>query len=177
MATSLMNIAKGNFFTISPEGNGSKIIIPTTTKDGSDTLTLASNWSQQNVQGGTQSLVAYNYVENPSMNINLTFNADLCREFQGQCSSYENIINNIGKIVYPAESSGKIVPPYCRINWDGKTYRGYFTNVRITLTGPYKATKNGRQSYRSECEVTGQFIVSPKTSIRRSNININGSIT
>lgn len=171
MANSILNAAKIQFFKVKPEYGDTTIEVPNTTVDGSDTITLSSKWSMANVQGGTQSLVAYENVDNPNIPIQLKFSEDLCREFG---KNYKNIINNFAKIQYPVEVNNKIKPPYCKIEWDGKVYRGYFTNVRITLSGPYLG--KGKE-YRSQCEISAQFVLSPKTMLKNSTVTVIGNMT
>lgn len=176
MASSYLNGAKRQFFTVKSENNSSlSITVPSTTIDGTDTITISSTWSTASVQGGTQNLVAYDKVDNPSFTVQLKFSKDLCSEFN---LNYVNIIKNFAKIQYPVEVDNKIKPPYCKISWDGKVYRGYFTNVRITQSGPYMTGRDGVvDKYRSQCEIAAQFVLSPKTMLRSSTINIMGTIT
>lgn len=170
MAENYMNAAKKVFFKVVPEypADASGFTIPCTVLDGTDAIQLQSRWTTVDVQGGTQSLVAYENVQNPTVPIQIKFNQDLCREFSGTVSSYESIIRGFANIQYPVEDSGKIKPPYCKISWDGKTCRGYFTNIRITLSGPYKRGFN----YKSECEISANFTISPKSILKNGNVDI-----
>lgn len=176
MASSYLNRAKIQFFKVVSEHDKNLTIeIPSTTIDGTDTITITSKWSSADVQGGTQSLVAYDSVDNPNLPIQLKFNKDLCSEFG---ISYTKTINNFARIQYPVEVGNKIKPPYCKIQFDGRVYRGYFTNVRITLSGPYLISRKGkRDKYRSQCEVSAQFVLSPKIMIRNKRIDILGNMT
>ena len=44
--------------------------------DGSDSLVINSSWSKTNIQGSTEALTAFNYTDNPNLNINLKFHED-----------------------------------------------------------------------------------------------------
>lgn len=177
MAHELLNKARVEFFKVKQEYTDIVYIIPNTTVDGTDTITFTSNWSKASVQGGTQPLVAFDNVENPQLQINLKFNEELCREFNTVCTSYQTIINGFAKLQYPISNGGKIKQPYCRISWDGKIYRGFFTNVRITTSGPYRLMNGKVQKYRSQCEISAQFTVSPTNILTQENVNVFGQLT
>lgn len=176
MASNFLNLARKEFFRLVSEHGDISLYVPNTISDGNDTITFSSKWNSQDVQGGTQPLVAYENVGSPTMQIHLKFNEDLCREFgngTNVTASYTEIIDGFTNIQYPPIIGGKIKPPYCKIAWDGRVYRGYFTNVRIALSGPYLKSKK----YRSVCEISAQFVISPKTMNRAGNVHILGNIT
>lgn len=159
-----------NFFKF--RVNGTTYTVPTTTTEGSDSFSLTSSWSTVNLQGGTEAISAFNYVNNPTIPINLKFNEDLWREPEciNQLNvSYEKLISIMASLQYPIESSGKILPPYCTIEYNGNIFRGYFTNVRLTQSGPFRQNGSSKP-YRTVCDFTGQFTVVKSSAPTRSGV-------
>lgn len=158
-----------NFFKFKPENdkNGTVYVIPNTTVE--DSLSFSSNWTTSNVQGSTEAISAFNYVSNPTLPINLKFNEDLWREYPNDLKiGYIETINGLASLQYPIETGGIIYPPYCRIEFNNKIFRGYFTNIKLTESGPFRRSVDrfGRVSngnlHRTHCEFNATFIIVKK---------------
>ena len=94
--------------------------IPTVVSDGTDGITISSNWSTVNVQGSTEAMSAFNYVNNPTLNIQLYFHEDLWRDAAITDHTYEETIAKLASLQYPGGISS-IEPPYVTISWNRGT--------------------------------------------------------
>lgn len=166
-----------NFFKFNLEESGEgTYVVPNTTTENTDSISFTSNWTTVNIQGSTEAVSAFNYVNNPTIPINLKFSEDMWREYPEDLKNhtYEETVAMMAALQYPIESGSKILPPYCKIHFNGYIYRGYFTNVRITESGPFRTTRaDGSKtvSHRTICEFNGQFtIVKKSNSPSRRNI-------
>lgn len=153
-----------NFFKFKPENESVVYTIPNTTNE--DSLSFTSNWTTSNVQGSTEAVTAFNYVSNPTIPINLKFCEDLWREYPNDLTiDYVKTINGLASLQYPVVKGSTIYPPYCRIEFNGKVFRGYFTNIKLTESGPFRRSvnKNGVISnntmHRTHCDFTASFVV------------------
>lgn len=136
--------------------------IPVVTTENSDSINFTSVWSTVNVQGSTEAMSAFNYVNNPTIPINLKFHEDLWREYNPG-HTYEETIAKLASLQYPGGTS-TITPPYVFIFFKGYTFRGYFTSMRITESGPI------RNGHNVMCEVSAQFTVVKSSAPTRSGI-------
>lgn len=152
------------YFSFKLENENEEWIIPNTTTEGSDGINFSTSWSTQNVQGSTEAMTAFNYVNNPTLSVNLKFHEDLFKEYQIS-HSYLETINKFASLAYPSENGTQIIPPYVKIYFNNYIYRGYFTSIKITQSGPL------RNGYRIVCEITSQFTVVSKTAPRQSGIS------
>lgn len=136
--------------------------IPAPVVENSDSINITSNWSNMNVQGSTEGMSAFNYVNNPTIPLTIKFHEDLWREYNPG-HTYEETIAKLASLQYPGGTS-TIEPPYVILSWSGYTFRGFITSVRITQSGPM------RNGHRVFCEVGLQFTVVKSTSPSRSEI-------
>lgn len=165
MATFIRKPSDGaKYFSFKLENENEEWIIPNTTVEGSDGINLSTSWSTQNVQGSTEAMTAFNHVNNPTLSVNLKFHEDLFREYQIS-HSYLETINKFASLAYPSEKNNKIVPPYVKIYFNNYIYRGFFTSIKITQSGPF------RNGYRISCEISSQFTVVSKTAPRQSGVS------
>lgn len=141
--------------------------IPQSVTDGSDIIQFSSNWSEINLSGSTEPMVAFNYVNAPVVNINLKFQEDMWREV-GETkldASYEQVISAFASMIYPDEQGSVIKPPYCIVNFGNNiSYRGYFNNIRINQ---YGTMRNG---HKTTCEISSTLHIIKKIAPRRKNI-------
>lgn len=141
--------------------------IPVTPVENSDSLNFSSNWSTVNVQGSTEAMSAFNYVNNPTLPINLKFHEDLWREYN-LSHTYEETIAKLASLQYPGaqynQDSSTIEAPYIFISYKGYTFRGYFTSMRITESGPI------RNGHNVLCEISAQFTIVKSTSPTREGV-------
>lgn len=151
------------FFSFRVEGESSWKVPVTTSNDDGDKINLGATWSTTYVQGSTEAIVAFDHTNNPSININLKFHEDLWREYP-QAHSYEDTISKLASLVYPNDTNGSIEPPYVTISYNSAIYRGYFTSLNISQTGPLRHSSTTGKTYRVVCTVTGNFVVSKKNS-------------
>ena len=163
MAFKYPSTFNAQYFKFKVENESTRYTIPISVTEGSDSFTVNSSWTKQNVQGSTEGMVAFNYVDNPTLNISIKFNEDICRELNSS-QSFEKIVSKLVALQYPGEKSGHIVAPYVWISYDNFAYRGYFSNLRVTLTGPY------RNGHKTICEVTGTFNIVKKHSPTHSGV-------
>lgn len=159
----MKNTLNTRFFKFKQESTSKTYVIPQSVNDGSDVIQFQSNWSRLNIQGSTEPIVAFNYVDAPSININLKFHEDMWRECGLNQSGYKEVIDKFASMIYP---SGKttIKPPYCFVYYDNFTYRGYFTNIRINQ---YGVMRNG---YKTMCEINSTFTVIKRYAPTQSGI-------
>lgn len=143
-------------FRLESDSESKTSVIPQTVGDGSDVFQVASSWSKVNLPGSTEPMVAFNYVDAPTLTINIKFHEDMWREANLNPSGYLDVINKFISLSYPGASGQIIKPPYVIISFDNYTYRGYFTSIRINQSG---VMRNG---YKNMCEVSGSFIVIKK---------------
>lgn len=144
------------YFKFRLESESSYYTIPQSVTDGTDVISFSSNWVKQNIPGSTEPMVAFNYTDAPTLTINLKFHEDMWRDANMNTSGYMLAVNKFASLVYPGANGAIIKPPYVKFSYDMSTYRGYFTNVRITQSGPI------RNGYRPYCEVVGSFVVIKK---------------
>lgn len=138
--------------------------IPQSVTDGTDTVQFSANWSKQNIPGSTEPMVAFNYVDNPVININLKFHQDMWREAGLDVTEYQEIINVFASLIYPMDRGQKISPTYVLVYIDSYVYRGYFTNIRINQSG---ILRNG---IRTSCEISSTFNIIKKYSPTQSGV-------
>ena len=131
-------------------------IIPQTTVDGSDTIQFNVNWSRQNLPGSTEPMVAYNYTDAPTANINLKFHEDMWAECGLNISGYLDVINKFAALAYPSTQGSVIKPPYVMLYFNNYVYRGYFTSIRVNQSG---VIRNG---HKTTCEITSSFVIIKK---------------
>lgn len=163
-----------DYFKFRFENESKTYVIPQDVKDGSDVIQFQSNWTKENLQGSTEPIVAFNYVDAPQVNINIQFHADMWNEagFDLQPNiypTYEETINALASLVYPGGTE-YIEPPYCIISYGNYVYRGYFTNVRINQSGVIRevVTSDGAtHSYKTLCELNSTFVIIKKTAPKR----------
>ena len=136
--------------------------IPAPVMENSDSISITSSWSTTNVQGSTEAMSAFNFVNNPTIPINIKFHEDLWRDYNPG-HTYEETIAKLASLQYPGGTS-TIEPPYVIISWSEYTFRGYFTNIRITQSGPF------RNGHRVCCEVSMQFTAVKSASPTRSDV-------
>lgn len=167
----MMNSINTKYFEFKLENESETYIIPSTTVDGSDTIQFSTNWTQLNISGSTEPMVAYNYTNAPTVNINLKFHEDTFQEaglgygdglLQG--SPYLAVINKFASLAYPSEKGEIIVPPYVYIYLGFYVYRGFFTNIRINQSG---VIRNG---YKTTCEINGNFTIIKKYAPRQTDV-------
>lgn len=140
------------------------VTIPQTITDGTDVISFSTNWTKQNLPGSTEPMVAFNYTDAPTLNINLKFHEDMWRDANLATSGYMTAINKFASLAYPGAKGSIISPPYVKFSYDQSTYRGYFTNIRINQSGPI------RNGYRPYCEITGSFVVIRKYSPTQAGV-------
>lgn len=158
------------YFRFKLEGESKETVIPQTVNDGSDTVSFASSWSKQNLPGSTEPIVAFNYADAPTLNINLKFSEDMWREAGLPQKGYLEAINKFASLVYPSldnSDKGTIKSPYCLVYIDRYVYRGYFTNIRINQSG---VIRNG---YKTTCEITSSFVIIKKSSPIQNEVGNN----
>lgn len=154
-----------SFFRFNMEGSNKTYVIPQTVTDGTDVVQINSNWSKTNLPGSTEPMVAFNYVDSPTMNINLKFQEDMWREANLTSPTYLEVINAFTSMIYPKAENGIIKPPYCIVSiGNGTIYRGYFSNIRINQ---YGTMRNG---YKTTCEIQSSFNIIKKTSPKQLDI-------
>lgn len=165
-----------NFFTLKTDENKT-YVIPNTTTEGTDSLSFSSNWTTANIQGSTEAVTAFNYVNNPNININLKFHEDSWREYPDMLKDYtfEQTIAGLASLQYPIVKNSAILPPYCKIEYNGQIYRGYFNNIKITQTGPFRRSTNSNGNlsstmHRTICEFTGNFTIVKSKSPNRKGV-------
>lgn len=158
---SLISNMSSQFFQFRVPGE-STWVIPAPPVENSDSFNLTSSWSTVNVQGSTEAMSAFNYVNNPTIPINLRFHEDLWYEYDMD-HTYEQTIAKLASLQYPGGTS-TITPPYVFISFNRHVYRGYFTSMRITQTGPI------RNGHRIMCEVSAQFTVVKTTAPTKSGV-------
>lgn len=152
LLTSLFsNTKNGQNFKFRLESENVTYSIPQSVVDGSDTVQFTSSWSKQNVSGSTEPMVAFNYVDNPTVNVNLKFHEDMWREAGLDTSGYQEVISKFAAMIYPGVKGQKITPPYSLVYIDEYVYRGFFTNIRINQ---YGVIRNG---YKTSCEISSTF--------------------
>lgn len=163
----IKNDENTRWFRFKQEGEGNPIYtIPQTVVDGSDTISFQSNWTKENVQGSTEPMVAFNYVDAPQININLKFHEDMWREAQGSLNnSYIDVINKFASMIYPGENNQMLKSPYCLVYIGTYVYRGYFSSIRINQSGPF------RNGYQVSCEINSTFVIIKKTSPKRLGVS------
>lgn len=158
-------------FIFKAAGDNEQWVIPLVPDESSDAITISSNWSSTNVQGGTAPVVAFENVNNPVVNINLKIHADLFRSLKGE--SYNNIkyrtytetITKFLSLIYPNNNSADdsfIVSPYIKVEWNSFVYRGYLTNVRVTQSGniiPDVNDDGTNINMRAVTQISGQLNV------------------
>lgn len=144
------------YFKFKLENENITYTIPQTVIDGSDTIQFVTSWYKQNIPGSTEPMVAYNYTDNPVVNINLKFHEDMWREANLDTDGYKDVINKFASLVYPSNNGQIIKPPYCLIYYDEYVYRGYFSNIRINQSG---VVRNG---YKTTCEISSTFNIIKK---------------
>lgn len=150
------------FFRFKVAGENERWTIPVIPKENSMSINLTSNWTTVNVQGSTEAMSAFNYVNNPTIPINLNFHEDLWREYS-LSHSYEETINKLAALQYPGGSE-TIVAPYVYIYFCDYAFRGYFNSMRISTSGLW------RNGHNVQCEVSAQFVVVQSTSPNKSSI-------
>lgn len=181
MGFKIADYMKNNYFRFRVEGEGLTYTIPQTVVDGSDIIQFQSNWTKQNLPGSTEPMVAFNYVDAPSININLRFHEDMWREADMDPSGYLNVINKFASLIYPSEQGQIIKPPYCLVYINGYIYRGYFTSIRINQSGnlrrEYKkssqnsdSSKESTKYYKTTCEISSSFVIIKRTAPIQSGI-------
>lgn len=153
-----------NTFTFKVQNENTKWVIPVTTVENTDGITISSNWTKQHLQGGTEPIVAFNYVDNPTITINLKFHEDLWREYPNYATgTYESAIAKLASLQYPS-GANTIESPYVYIAFNNKAYRGYFQNMKITQSGPI------RDGHRIVCDVSGSFVIVKSSSPQKSGV-------
>lgn len=100
------------YFKFKVENESTRYTIPISVTEGSDSFTVNSSWTKQNVQGSTEGMVAFNYVDNPTLNISIKFNEDICRELNSS-QSFEKIVSKLVALQYPGEKSGAYCCSLC----------------------------------------------------------------
>lgn len=161
MPINIRNSINTRFFKFKFEGEDGYFTIPQDVTDGSDTIQFSSNWTKQNLPGSTEPMVAFNYVDNPTININLKFHEDMFRDAGyniGYNGEYRRVIGAFARMVYPSAKGAIITPPYVYIYMGQYVYRGYFTSIKINQ---YGIVRNG---YKTSCDITGTFNIIKKTS-------------
>nr|CAI9751274.1 hypothetical protein DGKKSRWO_DGKKSRWO_CDS_0014 [uncultured phage]CAI9752124.1 hypothetical protein CVNMHQAP_CVNMHQAP_CDS_0014 [uncultured phage] len=158
------NIDNNSFFTFKVETENKKWVIPIIPNEGSDSINIQANWTTQNVQGSTEAIAAFNYVNNPTLTINLKFHEDLWRTYKYKVTdTYDKTVSKLASLPYPGGTS-IIQPPYVKISYADTVYRGYFTSMRITQSGPM------RDGHRVITEISAQFIVSKSSSPNKNGV-------
>lgn len=145
-----------------------------TVTDNSDTLTISTSWSKTNVLGSTEAITAFNYTDNPNININLKFQADSWRNKYfsdgSKLHSYSETISKLVSLAYPTEKGDRIIPPYVVISYADVVYRGYFSSVRCVQSGALKYDADTDRWIKSTCEFSGTFVVTKKYSPKQSGV-------
>lgn len=140
-------------------------VIPQIVSEGSDAISFSSSWTKVNLPGSTEPMVAFNYVDAPTLSINLKFHEDLWNDNGLGRGGYLEAISGFASVIYPSNNGDVINPPYCTISCgNSTTYRGYFTSTKINMTG---VIRNG---YRTTCEISGSFVVIKKSSPVKSGV-------
>lgn len=159
------------FFRFRIEGeNALTYTIPQNVVDGSDVIQFQSSWTKENLPGSTEPMVAFNYVDSPTININLDFHEDMWREVEhiGNITSYQSVICAFSSLVYPPVENNRIKSPYVILTMgDNMIYRGFFTNIRINQ---YGVMRNG---YKTSCKINSNFTIIKKTAPERKDV-VNG---
>ena len=65
--------------------------IPAPVMENSESISITSSWSTTNVQGSTEAMSAFNFVNNPTIPINIKFHEDLWRDYN---PGHTIVINN-----------------------------------------------------------------------------------
>lgn len=149
----ISNTLNTRFFKFKLENESVVYTIPQTTTDGSDTVQFTTSWSKTNLPGSTEPIVAFNYTDNPVVNINLKFHEDMWQDAGLDKSGYLQVINKFASLAYPGSKGQIIIPPYVFVYIGNYVYRGYFTNIRINQSG---IVRNG---YKTTCEITSTLNV------------------
>ena len=142
-----------NYFRFKLENENIIYTIPQNVNDGSDTVQFSTNWSKLNLPGSTEPMVAFNYTDAPTINVNLKFHEDMWQEAGLDRSGYLNTIAKFASLAYPGSQGQKIVPPYVLVYIDNYVYRGYFTSIRINQSGMI------RNGYKTTCEISSSLVV------------------
>lgn len=156
MPIPMKNSENTKYFKFRVEGDSTTYTIPQTVNDGSDTIQFQSNWTKTNLPGSTEPMVAFNYVDAPTVAVNIKFHEDMWREVGLAISGYRQVISKFVAMIYPGEQGQIIRPPYCIIEIADAVYRGYFTNIRVNQSG---IVRNG---YKTTCEISGNFTIIKK---------------
>lgn len=152
------------FFSFRLEDESELWEIPNTVTDGSDTISLNSDWQKTNIMGSTEPMVAFNYVDSPTIPISIKFHADMFREYNLK-HTYEATIGKLLSLVYPDDrNTSYIKPPFLRVQYGNSIYRGYFTNIRVTTSGPI------RNGLKVICQFSATLNVVKKQAPKMSDI-------
>ena len=152
-----------NYFQFKVAGESETWSIPVTVVEGSTSINMSATWDKVNVQGSTEAMSAFNYVDNPTIPINLKIHEDLWREYNLK-HTYLETISKFASLIYPGDNYGTLSAPYVYIFFDGYGFRGYFSSLKVTPTGPL------RDGYRVACDISGSFIVVKSTAPTKSGI-------
>lgn len=156
------------FFKFRLESETDACVIPQSVNDGSNTFQVSANWTKQNLPGSTEPMVAFNYTDAPTINFNLKFHQDMWRDAGLDIKGYQEAVNKFVSLAYPGAQGQIIKPPYCIVYDSGAVYRGYFTSIRVTQSGPI------RDGLKVICEINSSFTVIRKYAVVQSTLASNG---
>ena len=165
MSVFIGNTTNTKYFSFQFDGEDTIYTIPQTLNDGSDTVQFSSNWTKLNLPGSTEPMVAFNFVDAPTVPIQLKFHEDMWREAGLNPSGYRNVINKFVSLIYPGENGEIIRPPYCMLYVNDAVYRGYFTSIRVNQ---YGIIRNG---YKTSCEISASFTIIKRTAPKRLGVS------
>lgn len=157
------------FFQFKLEDESTIYTIPQTVNDGSDTISFSSSWTKESLPGSTEPMVAFNYVDAPTIPINLKLHQDMWRAANLDENDYIKVVNKFVSMIYPGENGDIIKPPYCMIYVNNCIYRGYFSSIRVNQSG---IMRNG---VKVVCEINSSFTILKKTSPKQ--IGVGSDIT
>ena len=152
-----------NSFEFKVENENVTWRIPVT--NTSNSISINSNWSKQNLQGSTEAISAFNYTDNPSITITLRFHEDLINEYKeylpsGNNRNYLKICYKLSSLVYPITiQNTEIRAPYVMVYYNNQVYRGYFTSVKLDFDGPIRGETANGKGYQPVCNFIGSFTV------------------
>lgn len=164
----LTNVKDTRYFRFKLEDSNTTYTIPQTVVDGSDSIQVQTSWDKKNLPGSTEPMVAYNFTDAPVMGLNIKYHEDMFREAGLATGDYLNVTYQFLALAYPSASGQIIKPPYCYIYIDCAVYRGFFTNLRVTMSG---VIRNG---YKTQCEVGGSFTIIRKYAPIQTNLATKG---
>lgn len=169
------------FFSFRCENESDIWYIPVLISEGSNSISISSSWDKQNIMGTTMGMSAFNYVDNPSYNIEFTFTEDLFWEYNTvngliNNHSYIQTVSKLASLQYPTTGTNNTISqPYIKISFDYQVFRGYFTSVKITQSGMLKSSDRlGNDTvnnyHRTTCLFSGNFVVAPRAGITRNDV-------